>query len=105
MPVTLDPDAAAVFKRFRKPAPRLRDADAPQAREFYLRPRRQQSRTARTHIVAPAFDPRRCRIDPARIYTPKTLRLAGGLRRAWCFFTARWVIGDLDSTMWYAELA
>ena len=49
MPVTLDPDAAAVYKAFQEAGrPAYETLTPPEAREYYLeRPRRRQSRTAR----------------------------------------------------------
>ena len=78
----------------------LRDANAARsARVLSGGPCRHQSRTARTEIGGAAFDPRPARHRSRRaIYTPKTLRQAGGLAPCLVFFHGGgWVIGDLDS--------
>jgi len=100
MPVTLDPDAAAVFKAFQEAGrPAYETLTAPQAREFYLAGRVVSNpEPPELTSVAPLSIPAAAGSIPARIYTPKTLRLAGGLAPCLVFFHGGgWVIGDLDS--------
>jgi acetyl esterase len=100
MPVTLDPDAAAVFKAFQEAGrPAYETLTAPQAREFYLAGRVVSNpEPPELTSVAPLSIPAPHGSIPARIYTPKTLRLAGGLAPCLVFFHGGgWVIGDLDS--------
>jgi len=100
MPVTLDPDAAAVFKAFQEAGrPAYETLTAPQAREFYLAGRVVSNpEPPELKSVAPLSIPAPHGSIPARIYTPKTLRLAGGLAPCLVFFHGGgWVIGDLDS--------
>jgi acetyl esterase/lipase len=100
MPVTLDPDAAAVFKAFQEAGrPAYETLTAPQAREFYLAGRVVSNpEPPELKSVAPLSIPASQGLIPARIYTPKTLRLAGGLAPCLVFFHGGgWVIGDLDS--------
>ena len=100
MPVTLDPDAAAVFKAFQEAGrPAYETLTAPQAREFYLAARVVTNpEPPELKSVAPLSIPAPHGSIPARIYTPKTLRLAGGLAPCLVFFHGGgWVIGDLDS--------
>jgi acetyl esterase len=100
MPVTLDPDAAAVFKAFQEAGrPPYETLSPAEAREFY-----RQSRIA-THpeppelrSVEPLAIPSSAGSIPARIYTPLQLRQADGLAPCLVFFHGGgWVIGDLDS--------
>ena len=100
MPVTLDPDAAAVYQAFqdagRPPYETLTPAEA---RAYYLAAR----------PVTNPEPPELARIEPltipaphgaigARIYTPKTLRGTNGRSACLVFFHGGgWVIGDLDS--------
>src|SRR5580700_7517588 len=100
MPVTLDPDAAAVFKAFQEAGrPAYETLTAPQAREFYLAARVVNNpEPPDLKSVAPLSIPAPNGSIPARIYTPKTPRLAGGLAPCLVFFHGGgWVIGDLDS--------
>jgi acetyl esterase len=100
MPVTLDPDAAAVFKAFQEAGrPAYETLTAPQAREFYLAGRVVSNpEPPELRSVTPLSIPASHGSIPARIYTPKTLRLAGGLAPCLVFFHGGgWVIGDLDS--------
>lgn len=100
MPVTLDPDAAAVFKAFQEAERPLYENGSPaEARELYLKarlvtnpePPEIESTKALT-IPSPAG------AIPARLYTPKTLRTFDGLAPALVFFHGGgWVIGNLDS--------
>lgn len=100
MPVVLDPDAAAVYKAFQEAGrPAYETLTAPEAREYY--------RAARfvSNPEAPALEsskplaiPAPHGTIPARIYTPKALRKAGGLAPCLVFFHGGgWVIGDLDT--------
>jgi acetyl esterase len=100
MPVTLDPDAAAVFKAFQEAGrPAYETLTAPEARAFYLQGR----------VVTNPEPPELKSVDalaipspagsiPARVYTPKKLRNTNGLAPCLVFFHGGgWVIGDLDS--------
>jgi acetyl esterase len=100
MPVTLDPDAAAVFKAFQEAGrPPYETVSPAEARELYLKGR----------IVTNPEPPEMKSVEPlaipaphgtiaARTYTPKTLRKANGLAPCLVFFHGGgWVIGDLDS--------
>ena len=62
MPVTLDPDAAAVFKAFQEAGrPPYETLSPAEAREFYLAGRVVTNpEAARTEIGRAAFDPRAC---------------------------------------------
>jgi acetyl esterase len=100
MPVTLDPDAAAVFKAFQDAGrPPYETLTPEQAREFYLAGRPvtnpeppELKSVEELSIPAPHGS------IPARVYTPKTPRLAAGLAPCLVFFHGGgWVIGDLDS--------
>jgi len=100
MPVTLDPDAAAIFQAFQDAGrPAYETLPPSEAREYY--------RAARP-IVNP--DPPALESSkplsisaphgaiPARIYTPKALRKNNGLAPCLVFFHGGgWVIGDLDT--------
>ena len=100
MPVTLDPDAAAVFKAFqeagRPPYERVSPAEA---RALYLKGRVVSNpEPPELEKVTPLAIPASHGSIPARIYTPKTLRKADGLAPVLVFFHGGgWVIGDLDS--------
>jgi acetyl esterase len=100
MPVTLDPDAAAVFKAFQEAdRPPYETVSPAEARELYLKGR----------VVTNPEPPELKSVEPlaitaphgsipARIYTPMTLRAANGLAPCLVFFHGGgWVIGDLDS--------
>jgi acetyl esterase len=100
MPVTLDPDAAAVFRAFQEAGrPAYETLTPAEAREFYLagRPVTNPEPPELKSVEALAIPAPHGSI-PARIYTPKTLRQAGGLAPCLVFFHGGgWVIGDLDS--------
>jgi acetyl esterase len=100
MPVTLDLDAAAVFKAFQEAGrPAYETLTAPEAREFYSQAR----------LVSNPEPPELESVKPlsigaphgaiaARIYTPKTLRKTNGLAPCLVFFHGGgWVIGDLET--------
>jgi acetyl esterase len=100
MPVTLDPDAAAVFAAFQEAGrPPYETVSPAEARELYLKGR------VVTNPEPPALDsvqplaiPSPAGTIPARIYTPKRLRKANDLAPCLVFFHGGgWVIGDLDS--------
>lgn len=100
MPVTLDPDAAAVLAAFRAAGrPPYETLTPGQAREMYLAasPVSQPEPPAIASVEAlsipgPAGD------IPARVYKPLTLRQSDGLSPCLVFFHGGgWVIGDLDS--------
>src|SRR5213595_3775139 len=100
MPVTLDPDAAAVFKAFQEAGrPPYETVTPTEARQLYLagrvvsNPEPPELESARPlSIPAPHGS------IPARIYTPKRLRKTNGLSPCLVFsHGGGWVIGDLDS--------
>src|SRR3954464_15947819 len=100
MPVTLDPDAAAVFKAFREAdRPPYETVSPAEAREFYLKGRwARNPEPPELKSVDPLAIPAPHGAIPARKYTPKVLRTAGGLAPCLIFFDGGgWVIGDLDS--------
>jgi acetyl esterase len=100
MPVTLDPDAAAVFKAFQEAGrPPYESVSPAEARELYLKARvvtnpepPELKSVQALAIPAPAGT------IPARVYTPTTLRQTNGLAPGLVFFHGGgWVIGNLDS--------
>jgi acetyl esterase len=100
MPVVLDPDAAAVFKAFQEAGrPPYETVSAAEARELYLKGRFVTNpEPPELQSVQPLAIPSPAGSIPARLYTPKTLRKAGGLAPCLVFFHGGgWVIGDLDS--------
>jgi acetyl esterase len=100
MPVTLDPDAAAVFKAFQEAGrPAYETLSPTEAREFYLQARLVTNpEPPELKSVAPLAIPSPHGQIPARIYTPLKLRQAGGLAPGLVFFHGGgWVIGDLDT--------
>src|SRR5277367_3948560 len=100
MPVTLDPDAAAVYKAFLEAGrPAYETVSPAEAREFYLQARF-VSNPARPELksIEPLAIPSPAGPIPARVYTPTKLRAADGLAPCLVFFHGGgWVIGDLDS--------
>jgi acetyl esterase len=100
MPVTLDPDAALVYKAFQEAGrPAYETLSPEQAREYY-----RQARFATNpdppllKSVAPLAIETAHAVIPARIYTPRNLRQSGGLAPSLVFFHGGgWVIGDLDT--------
>jgi acetyl esterase len=100
MPVTLDPDAAAVYKAFQEAGrPAYETLSPDEARGFYLAGRAVSNpEPPELDQVAPLAIPAPHGAIPARIYTPKRLRKAGGLAPVLVFFHGGgWVIGDLES--------
>jgi acetyl esterase len=100
MPVTLDPDAAAVFKAFQEAGrPAYETLTAPEAREFYLQARFVSNPEPPVlQSVEPLAIPAPHGSIPARVYTPKNLRKNNGLAPVLVFFHGGgWVIGNLDS--------
>ena len=100
MPVTLDPDAAAIYQAFQDAGrPAYETLPPSEAREYY--------RAARPVVnpdppalesVKPLSIPAPHGTIPARIYTPKMLRKNNGLAPCLVFFHGGgWVIGDLDT--------
>jgi acetyl esterase len=100
MPVTLDPDAAFVFKAFQEAGrPAYESASPAEAREFYLQARLVTNpEPPELKSVEPLAIPSPTGPIPARIYTPLKLRNANGLAPCLVFFHGGgWVIGDLDT--------
>jgi acetyl esterase len=100
MPVTLDPDAAAVFKAFQEAGrPPYETLSPAEAREYYLQARVVTNpEPPELKSVQPLAIPSPDGAIPARIYTPLRLRGAGGLASCLVFFHGGgWVIGNLDS--------
>ena len=100
MPITLDPDAAAVFRAFQEAGRPAYETLSPQeAREYYLQARLVTNPDPpELKSVEPLSIPSPDGSIPARIYTPKALRQADGLAGGLVFFHGGgWVIGDLDS--------
>ena len=100
MPVTLDPDAAAVYKAFQEAGrPAYETLTAPEAREYYLNARFVSNpEPPELAEVKPLSIPAPHGAIPARIYTPKNLRKANDAAPCLLFFHGGgWVIGDLNS--------
>jgi acetyl esterase len=100
MPITLDPDAAAVFRAFQEAGRPAYETLSPQeAREYYLQARLVTNpEPPELKSVEPLSIPSPHGSIPTRVYTPKTLRQADGLAGGLVFFHGGgWVIGDLDS--------
>ena len=100
MPVTLDPDAAAVFKAFQEAGrPPYETVSPAEARELYLKGRFVSNpEPPELASVEPLTIPSPAGPIPARVYTPTRLRKANGLAPGLVFFHGGgWVIGDLDS--------
>lgn len=100
MPVTLDPDAAAVFKAFQEAGrPAYETLSPTEVREFYLAARFVANpEPPELESVKPLSIPAPHGSIPARIYTPKNPRKVDGLAPVLVFFHGGgWVIGDLDS--------
>jgi len=100
MPVTLDPDAASVYKAFQEAGRPAYETLSPQeARDYYLQARLVTNPDPpELKSIGPLSIPAPHGSIPARIYTPKTPRQTGGLAPCLVFFHGGgWVIGDLDS--------
>ena len=100
MPVTLDPDAAAVFKAFQEAGrPPYETVSPAEARELYLKGRFVSNpEPPELASVEPLTIPSPAGSIHARVYTPTRLRKANGLAPGLVFFHGGgWVIGDLDS--------
>jgi acetyl esterase len=100
MPVTLDPDAAFVFKAFQEAGrPPYETVSPTEAREFYLQARLVTNpEPPELKSIEPLSIPSPHGSIPARVYTPMTLRTTNGLAPCLVFFHGGgWVIGDLDS--------
>ena len=100
MPVTLDPDAAAVFKAFQEAGrPPYETVSPAEARELYLKGRVVTNpEPPELKSAAPLAIPSPTGPIPARLYTPMRLRKTNGLAPCLVFFHGGgWVIGDLDS--------
>jgi acetyl esterase len=100
MPVTLDPDAAAVFKAFQETGrPPFETISPSEARELYLQGRIVTNpEPPELKSVQPLAIPAPHGSIPSRVYTPLKLRDANGLAPCLVFFHGGgWTIGDLDS--------
>ena len=100
MPVTLDPDAAAVFKAFQEAGrPPYETVTPAEARQLYLAGRVVSNpEPPELESAKPLSIPAPHGAIPARIYTPKNPRKTNGLAPVLVFFHGGgWVIGDLDS--------
>jgi acetyl esterase len=100
MPVTLDPDAAAVYKAFLEAGrPAYETVSPAEGREFYLQARFVSNpEPPELASVEPLAIPSPAEPIPARVYTPVKLRKANGLAPCLVFFHGGgWVIGNLDS--------
>ena len=100
MPVVLDPDAAAVYAAFQAAGrPPYESVSPAEAREFYRQARFVSNpEPPELKSIEALAIPAPHGSTPARIYTPKTLRLTDGLAPCLVFFHGGgWVIGDLDS--------
>jgi acetyl esterase len=100
MPVTLDPDAAAVFKAFQEAGrPPYETVSPAEARELYLKGRVVSNpEPPPLKSVQPLSIPAPHGSIPARVYTPLKLRQTNGLAPCLVFFHGGgWTIGDLDS--------
>jgi acetyl esterase len=100
MPVTLDPDAAAVYKAFLEAGrPPYETVSPAEAREFYLQARFVSNpEPPELASIEPLAIPSPAGSIPARVYTPVKLRKANGLAPCLVFFHGGgWVIGNLDS--------
>ncbi|WP_291861190.1 alpha/beta hydrolase [Bradyrhizobium sp.] len=100
MPVTLDADAAAVFKAFQEAGrPPYETVTPAEARQLYLAGRVVSNpEPPELESAIPLAIPAPHGSIPARVYTPKNPRTNDGLAPALVFFHGGgWVIGDLDS--------
>jgi acetyl esterase len=100
MPVTLDADAAFVYKAFQDAGrPAYETLSPEEAREYYRQARLVTNpEPPELKSVEPLVIPATHGSIPARVYTPKALRQTGGLAPSLVFFHGGgWVIGDLDT--------
>jgi acetyl esterase len=100
MPVTLDPDAAAVYKAYQEAGrPPYETVSPVEARELYLAARFVSNpEPPELKSVQPLEIPAPHGSIPARLYTPLKLREANGLAPCLVFFHGGgFVIGNLDS--------
>jgi acetyl esterase len=100
MPVTLDPDAAAVYKAFLEAGrPAYETVSPAEAREFYLQARFVSNpEPPELTSIEPLAIPSPAGSIPARVYTPVKLRKTNDLAPCLVFFHGGgWVIGNLDS--------
>jgi len=100
MSVTLDPDAALVFKAFQEAGrPPYETVSPVEARELYLKARVVSNpEPPELKSVQPLAIPASHGPIPARVYTPLRLRETNGLAPCLVFFHGGgWVIGNLDS--------
>jgi acetyl esterase len=100
MPVTLDPDAASVFKAFQEAGrPPYETLSPAEARELYLKARFVTNpEPPELKSIEPLAIPAPHGSIPARLYTPQVLREANGLSPCLVFFHGGgWVVGNLDS--------
>jgi acetyl esterase len=100
MPVTLDPDAAAVYKAFQEAGrPPYETVSPSEARELYLKARFVSNpEPPELKSVQPLAIPAPHGSIPARVYAPLKLREASGLAPCLVFFHGGgFVIGNLDS--------
>jgi acetyl esterase len=100
MPVTLDSDAAFVYRAFQEAGrPAYETLSPAEAREYYRQARFVTNpEPPLLKSVEPLAIPAPHGSIPARRYTPKTLRQSNGLAPCLIFFHGGgWVIGDLDT--------
>jgi acetyl esterase len=100
MPVTLDPDAAAVFKAFQEAGrPAYETLTPAEARDYYFQARLVTNpEPPELKSVEPLEIPSKAGVIPARIYTPKNARQRDGLAPCLVFFHGGgWVIGNLET--------
>jgi acetyl esterase len=100
MPVTLDPDAAHVYRAFQEAGrPAYETLSPTEAREYYRQARFVTNpEPPLLKSVEPLAIEAASGVIPARVYTPRTLRQGDGLAPCLVFFHGGgWVIGDLDT--------
>src|SRR6202789_1992483 len=100
MPVTLDPDAAFVYKAFQEAGRPAYETLSPAEAREYCRQARFVTNPEPPLLksVEPLAIEAASGVIPARLYTPRTLRQSNGLAPCLVFFHGGgWVIGDLDT--------
>ena len=100
MPVTLDPDAAFVYKAFQEAGrPAYETLTPAEAREYYRQARFVTNpEPPLLRSIEPLAIETTDGVIPARLYTPRSLRELNGLAPCLVFFHGGgWVIGDLDT--------